>query len=65
MCLGLLLLAPGLASAQTFFGYYVGYYANNAGPVPGAPDQVVRIINTGTLGTPLTRSVGDICDNCR
>ena len=72
VCLGLLLLVPGLALAQDpttivndpagpFVGYFVGYYANNVGPVPGSPDQVIRIINTGTLGTPLTSPVGDIC----
>ena len=64
VCLGLLLLVPGLALAQADpFGYYVGYYANNPGPASGAADQVVRIINTGTLGTPLTSPVGDICAN--
>jgi len=58
VCLGLLLLVPGLALAQDpttivndpagpFVGYFVGYYANNVGPVPGSPDQVIRIINTG------------------
>jgi hypothetical protein len=63
VCLGLLLLVPGLALAQADpFGYYVGYFANNPGPAAGAADQVVRIINTGTLGTPLTSpAFGDIC----
>jgi len=58
--LGVLALVPGLAFAQT---YYVDYYSNNAGPVPGAPDQIVRIINVGLGGTPLSSPVGDICAN--
>ena len=59
--LGLLVLVPGLALAQGT--YYVDYFANNSGPVYGAPDQIIRIINVGTLGTPLTSPVGDICAN--
>jgi hypothetical protein len=61
--LGLLVLVQGAALAQgpAAPGYYVDYFSNNPGPVPGAPDQVVRIINTGVLGTPLTSPVGDIC----
>jgi hypothetical protein len=60
MVLGLLVLVRGLASAQGT--YYVDYYANNAGPT-GAFDQIVRIINVGTLGSPLTSPTGDICAN--
>ena len=60
--LGVLALVPGLALAQVGT-YYVDYYSNNAGPVPGAPDQIVRIINVGALGTPLTSPTGDICAN--
>ncbi len=63
VCLGLLLLVPGLALAQGTSFYHVEYFANNPGPASGAPDQVIRIINTGTLGTPLTSPVGDICAN--
>jgi hypothetical protein len=59
--LGLLVLVPSLALAQGT--YYVDYFANNPGPVPGSPDQVIRIINVGTLGTPLTSPTGDICAN--
>ena len=59
--LGLLVLLPVLAFAQGT--YYVEYFANNAGLVTGALDQGARIINVGTLGTPLTRPVGDICIN--
>ena len=59
--LGILALVPGLAFAQVT--YYVDYYSHNAGPVPGAPDQTVRIINVGLGGTPLTSPVGDICAN--
>ncbi len=62
---GLLVLVQGAALAQAAptYGatYYVDYFSNNPGPVPGAPDQVVRIINTGVLGTPLTSPTGDVC----
>ena len=62
--LGLLVLVPGLAFAQGT--YYVDYYANNAGPA-GVYDQIIRIVNVGTLGTPLTAPVcpatGCICAN--
>jgi hypothetical protein len=57
--LGLLALMPGAALAQGT--YYVDYFANNSGPVPGSPDQIISWINVGTLGTPLTSPVGDIC----
>jgi len=54
----LLALAPAGALAQAT--YFVDYYTNNAGP--GATfDQVIRIINAGTLGNPMTSPVGDIC----
>jgi hypothetical protein len=58
--LGLLVLAPGALLAQGPT-YYVDHYINNPGPVPGGNDQVLRIINVGTGGTPLTSPVGDIC----
>ena len=62
--LGLFVLVPGLTLAQNLSpSYYVDYYSNNAGPVPGAPDQIVRIINVGVGGTPLTSPTGDICAN--
>jgi hypothetical protein len=56
---GLLALLPAVAFAQTT--YYVNYYSNNNGP--GATfDQIVRVINAGTLGTPVTSpNTGDIC----
>jgi hypothetical protein len=64
--LGLLVLVPGLAFAQG--SYYVDYYANNFGYAPDAEvsyslDQIVRIINAGTQGNPLTVPRGDICAN--
>lgn len=43
--LGVLVLVPGLAPAQS---YYVDYFSNNPGPVTGAPDQSIRIINVDT-----------------
>jgi hypothetical protein len=55
---GLVLLVSGVASAQS---YFVDYYANNAGPLPDAADQLVRIINVGIGGTPLTVPTGNIC----
>jgi hypothetical protein len=56
--LGILVLVPCLALAQG--SYYVDYYSNN---VDHGFDQLIRIINVGTLGTPLTSPVGDICAN--
>jgi hypothetical protein len=62
--LGLLVLVPGLAFAQGT--YYVDYYANNWG-ANTILDQIVRIVNVGTLGTPLTApkcpATGCICAN--
>ena len=67
--LGILLLVsavPALAQGT----YYVDYYSNNINPL-GA-DQVIRAINVGVLGTPLTsigqlpgttQGQGDICQN--
>lgn len=54
-----------LLSATQIFAqgtYYSDYYSNNAGQVAGAPDQVIRIINVGANGTPISGS-GDICAN--
>jgi hypothetical protein len=59
--LGLLVLASS-AFAQAAPGtYFVDYYANNAGPIPGSADQLVRIVNVGTGGTPMTVPRGNIC----
>ncbi len=61
--LGLLVLVSGLGLAQvTASSYYVDYYANNAGAA-AVYDQIIRIVNVGTLGTPLTSPTGDICAN--
>ena len=59
--LGLLLLVSSAvpAFAQSF--YFVDYYSNNINPL--VADQVIRAINIGTLGTPLTSPTGDICQN--
>jgi hypothetical protein len=59
LVLGLLVLVPSLALAQATGTYYVDYFANNT----GAPGTLQNIINVGTLGTPLTSPVGDICVN--
>jgi hypothetical protein len=56
--LGVLVLVPCMALAQG--SYYVDYYSNN---IDGGVDQVIRIINVGTLGTPITTPTGDICAN--
>ena len=65
---GLLLLmstVPAFAQGN----YFVDYYSNNINPL--AADQVIRAINTGVFGTPLTSlgqngatpGTGDICEN--
>jgi len=62
-CLVLMSALPALAQyPQTGAGYYyTDYYSNN---FPGsAPDQIVRIINSGQGGTPLTAPTGNICAN--
>jgi len=61
--LGFLLLASSI-SAFAQGNYFVDYYSNNVNPL--AADQVIRAINTGTYGTPLTSNAtgtGDICEN--
>ena len=66
--LGLLLLmstVPAFAQGS----YFVDYYSNNINPLTA--DQVIRAINTGSFGTPLTSigqngaapGTGDICEN--
>jgi len=53
------LFAQGSVPASA---YLVAEYSNNAGP--GAPaDARIRLINVGTLGTPLTDPVGRVCAN--
>jgi hypothetical protein len=54
---------PLMAQDLIYTPYLVDYYTQNSGPVPGAPDQVIRLINTGEYGTPLTSPRGDICAN--
>jgi hypothetical protein len=57
--LGLLLLVSSVpAFAQS---YFVDYYSNNINPLTA--DQVIRAINVGAFGTPMTSPVGDICQN--
>ncbi len=53
----LALLLPVAAPAQT---YYVDYFSNN---FTAPEDGVVRIVNVGQGGNPLTTPVGDICAN--
>jgi hypothetical protein len=60
--LGLLLLVSALPTfAQDDPQYFVDYYSNNINPL--AADQVIRAINIGSAGTPLTSPTGDICEN--
>ena len=56
--LGVLVLMSSAAFAQGT--YFVDYYANN---VDKGFDQIIRVVNTGLNGTPLTSPVGDICAN--
>ena len=69
LVLGFLLLASSI-SAFAQGNYFVDYYSNNINPL--AADQVIRAINTGEFGTPLTSigqgpggvpGTGDICEN--
>ena len=53
----LALLLPVAAPAQT---YYVDYFSNN---FTAPEDGVIRIVNVGQGGNPLTTPVGDICAN--
>jgi hypothetical protein len=54
--LGLLLLLTAISASAQAVGeqasYFVDYYSNNINPL--AADQVIRAINVGTFGTPLT-----------
>jgi hypothetical protein len=69
LVIGLMLLVsalPTFAQIHSDYNnltYLVDYYANNAGPVPAAADQVVRLINVGLKGTPMTSPYGDVCSN--
>ena len=53
----LALLLPVAAPAQT---YYVDYFSNN---YTAPEDGVIRIVNVGQGGNPLTSPTGDICAN--
>ena len=66
--LGVLVLMSSAAFAQGT--YFVDYYSNNVSQAsldslikPGSFDQVIRVVNVGLNGTPLTSPVGDICAN--
>jgi len=70
--LGLLVLVPSFALAQTAPitpSYFVNHFANNVAATPTSPfstsgaDQIVRVINAGEFGSPLTVPAGDICAN--
>jgi hypothetical protein len=53
------LLVAGDPGTQT---YLIDRYSNNAGP-GSTMDQLLRLINVGQGGTPLTTPVGDVCAN--
>jgi hypothetical protein len=63
-----LIVDDGVGGSLTGF-YFVDYYSNNINPL--AADQVIRAINVGVYGTPLTSigqtgpgpGTGDICQN--
>ena len=69
--LGALVLMSSMAFAQGT--YFVDYFANNQpdiwrDAVSGDSynrgfEQIIRVVNTGLNGTPLTSPVGDICAN--
>jgi hypothetical protein len=58
----ILLMSPAVLFAETPQTYLLSHYANNAGP-GSAVDQVVRLVNVGSGGTPMTSPAGDICTN--
>jgi hypothetical protein len=57
-----LLICPAVLMAVEPQTYLITHYSNNAGP-GSAVDQLVRLVNVGTGGTPLTSPRGDICAN--
>jgi hypothetical protein len=65
----LVLMSSALTSAQnpiTEDGpYKVTYFSNNSGPVAGAPDQDIELVNTGALGNglPNNDTIGNICSS--
>ena len=58
----ILVMAAIPSIAQQNSVYLVDYFSNNPGP-GGAADQIVRLVNFGLNGTPLTSPVGDVCAN--
>ena len=65
VCLVLVAIIAALslpAMAQVNDVYQVNYFSNNAGPTSN-PDQFVRIINTGQIGSPIDSATahGTIC----
>lgn len=65
----LVLMSSVLAFAQnpiTEDGpYKVTYFQHNSGPVPGAPDQEIVLVNTGANGNGLPNNdlIGNVCSN--
>lgn len=56
------LTITGQIATPTITGtYYVEYFANNAAPLSGTPDQIIRVINVGLGGNPISNT-GNICE---
>jgi hypothetical protein len=59
VCLGILFLATHICLAQTFDVYQLNYYSNRNNAANA--DQTVRVVNPGTVGTPISAGHGTIC----
>lgn len=56
-----LTITSQIATPTTTGTYYVEYFANNADPLSGTPDQIIRVINVGMGGNPISNT-GNICE---
>ncbi len=59
VCLSILFLATHICLAQTFDVYQLNYYSNRNNAANA--DQTVRVVNPGTVGTPISAGHGTIC----
>jgi hypothetical protein len=57
--LAFLFLATHICLAQTFDVYQLNYYSNRNNAANA--DQTVRVVNPGTVGTPISTGHGTIC----
>jgi len=60
--LALVLVSCGVLAAQTLDVYQLTYYDNN---IPGAPldSSVIRVVNPGLTGSPISPDEGTLCAN--